>query len=322
MAHHHHHEQSSHHHEHVHHHGHDHSGGGHHHHHEVKNINTAFIIGIILNTVFVVVEVIVGLSSSSLALISDAGHNATDVFSLLLSLFAFKLSKSKATNKYTYGYKRATILNSLVNAILLLFVTVGILWEGIYRFNHPVIIQGQLVSIVAFGGIFVNGISAFLFFKGKEDDINIRGAYLHLLSDAIVAFGVVLTGIVIWFTHLYWMDTLISFIIAVVILISTWRLLSESIRLALDGVPFNIDLNEVVKTITQYDEVKGVHHLHVWALSSKQNALTAHLVIEDADLTHFEVIKHKIKHSLLHLNISHATLEVEIDVCDEEICKD
>ena len=301
-------------------HNHEHSHNHGHHHHEVKNLTSAFVIGIFLNTVFVITELIIGFSSSSLALLSDAGHNATDVFSLLLSLFAFKLSKAKATNKYTYGYKRATILNSLANAILLLFVTVGIIWEGIIRFNHPVVIQGQLVSIVAFVGIFINGISAFLFFKSKDDDINVRGAYLHLLSDAIVAFGVVITGIIISFTHLYWMDTVISFVIAIVILVGTWRLLTESLRLALDGVPYEIDVNKVIETIKQFSEVKDVHHVHVWALSSNKNALTAHLVIEDTDLTHFEAVKHKIKHSLYHLNINHATLEVEVAICDEAIC--
>ncbi len=306
------------HHHHAHEHNHNHGHG--HHHHEVKNLTSAFVIGIVLNTVFVIAELIIGFSSSSLALLSDAGHNATDVFSLLLSLFAFKLSKAKATNNYTYGYKRATILNSLANAILLLFVTVGIIWEGIIRFNHPVVIQGQLVSIVAFVGIFVNGISAFLFFKNKDDDINVRGAYLHLLSDAIVAFGVVITGIIIWFTHIYWMDTVISFVIAIVILVGTWRLLTESLRLALDGVPYEIDVNKVIETIKQFKEVKDVHHLHVWALSSNKNALTAHLVIEDTDLTHFETVKHKIKHSLHHLNINHSTLEVELAICNEASC--
>ncbi len=314
-----HHHEHSHEHSHHHdnHHSHDHHG---HHHHEVKNLTSAFIIGIILNTLFVITEVFVGFSSSSLALLSDAGHNATDVFSLLLSLFAFKLSKSKATDKYTYGYKKATILNSLANAILLVFVTIGIIWEGIIRFNHPVVIQGQLVSIIAFIGIFVNGISAYLFFKGKDDDINIRGAYLHLLSDALVAFGVVITGIIIWYTHWFWVDTLISFVIAIVILVSTWRLLTESLRLALDGVPHTVNLKEVVDTIHQFKEVKGVHHIHIWALSSNKNAMTAHLVIEDSDLTHFESVKQKIKHSLQHLNINHVTLEVEVSVCDDSIC--
>ncbi|MFP5040968.1 cation diffusion facilitator family transporter [Parasediminibacterium sp. JCM 36343] len=308
----------AHHHEHNHTHDHDHSHG--HHHHEVTNINTAFIVGIILNTAFVIVELVIGYSSSSLALISDAGHNATDVFSLILSMFAFKLAKSKATPKYTYGYKRATILNSLFNAILLLIVTGGIIWEGFYRLEYPVHVQGKLISIIAFAGIFVNGISAWLFFKDKESDINIKGAYLHLLSDMLVAFGVVVAGVVIYFTNWFWIDTAISFVIAVIILISTWQLLADSIRLALDGVPRDIDMKKVEATLLKFAEVKNVHHIHVWALSSKQNALTAHLVIED-DFSAFEKRKHQIKHALEHLGIQHATFEIETAICQESLCE-
>ncbi len=297
------HEDTTHKHHHDEHHG--------HHHHEVTNVNTAFIIGIILNTAFVVAEVIVGFSTSSLALISDAGHNATDVFSLLLSMFAFKLSKAKATNKYTYGYKRATILNSLVNAVLLLFVTVGIIWEGIGRLQNPVHIQGTIVSVVAFAGIFVNGVSAWLFFKDKDKDINMMGAYLHLLSDAMVAFGVVLSGIAIYYTHWYWIDTVISFVIAIMILVSTWQLLTDSIRLILDGVPRNVDIKKVEASILKFKEVKQVYHIHVWALSSNENALTAHVVVCNNDIALFEKTKQKIKHTLQHLNIHHSTLEVE-----------
>lgn len=306
-----------HHHEDLHHHAH-----GHHHHPEVTNLNPAFIIGIILNSAFVVAELLVGFSSSSLALISDAGHNATDVFSLLLSMFAFKLSKAKATNNYTYGYKRATILNSLVNAILLLFVTAGIIWEGFYRLQNPVTVQGTIVSEVAFAGIFVNGISAWLFFKDRKKDINVMGAYLHLLSDALVAFGVVVTGIAIYYTHLYWLDTAVSFVIAIMILASTWQLLMDSIRLALDGVPRNVDMKKVEEAILKFKEVKSIHHVHIWALSSNENAMTAHVVLENSDITIFEKAKHNIKHDLAHLYIHHSTFEVESHVCSEEFCKE
>ena len=308
-----------------HHHNHtDHEPHGHHHHHhpEIKNLNTAFIVGILLNTVFVAVELTVGISSSSLALISDAGHNATDVFSLLLSMFAFKLSKAKATSSFTYGYKRATILNSLINAILLLVVTGGIIWEGIVRIENPVQVQGKLISIVAFAGIFVNGISAWLFFKDREKDINIKGAYLHLLSDALVAFGVVITGVIIYFTSWFWIDTVISFVIAIIILISTWQLLSDSIRLALDGVPRNIDLKKVEAAILKFNEVISIHHIHIWALSSNENALTAHLVIKENYFSKFAETKHQIKHTLEHLNIHHSTLEIETTICQDDCCDD
>ena len=307
-------------HEHAHHHHHDYHVGHHHHHHEITNLNTAFITGIVLNTLFVAVEVIVGFSSSSLALLSDAGHNATDVFSLILSMFAFKVSKAKATNNYTYGYKRATILNSLVNAILLLFVTGGIIWEGIYRLRNPIHVQGQLVAVVAFAGIFVNGISAFFFFKDKEKDINIMGSYLHLLIDALVAFGVVVTGVIIYYTNWFWIDTIISFAIAIMILASTWQLLTDSIRLVLDGVPRNVEIKKVEAAILKFKEVKSIHHIHIWALSSNENALTAHIVVESSDITIFEKAKHAIKHSLHQLNIHHSTFEIESIACSKEYC--
>ncbi len=312
---------------HIHIHGedeHHHSGieDGHHHdhHHEITNLNKAFVVGIILNTVFVAAEVIVGLSSSSLALLSDAGHNATDVFSLLLSMFAFKASKAKATNKYTYGFKRATILNSLINAVLLLFVTGAIIGEGVSRISNPVQIPGVLVSVVAFLGIFVNGISAFFFFKDKEKDINVKGAYLHLLSDTLVSLGVVVSGVIIYFTQWFWIDTAVSFIIAIMILTSTWQLLTDSIRLALDGVPRNVDIKRVEEAILKYDEVRSIHHIHIWALSSSENALTAHLVVTNSDITVFEKAKHRIKHTLEHLNIHHSTFEIESVACSKECC--
>ena len=306
------------------HHEHEHSESGHHHHHhhEITNLNKAFIVGILLNTAFVGGEVVVGLSSSSLALLSDAGHNATDVFSLLLSMFAFKVSKAKATNKYTYGFKRATILNSLINAVLLLFVTAAIVWEGFARIKNPVHIPGVLVSVVAFVGIFVNGISAFFFFKDKEKDINVKGAYLHLLSDTLVSLGVVITGVVIYFTQWYWIDTAVSFVIAIMILASTWELLTDSIRLALDGVPRNVDIKKVEEAILKYDEVQSIHHIHIWALSSNENALTAHIVVDNSDITVFEKAKHHIKHTLAHLNIHHSTFEIESQACSEECCEE
>ena len=294
--------------------------GHHHHHHEITNLNKAFVVGIILNTAFVTAEVVVGWSSSSLALLSDAGHNATDVFSLLLSMFAFKASKAKATNKYTYGFKRATILNSLINAILLLFVTGAIVWEGVVRLKNPVHIPGVLVSLVAFMGIFVNGISAFYFFKDKEKDINVKGAYLHLLSDTLVSFGVVVTGVVIYFTQWFWIDTVVSFVIAIMILTSTWQLLTDSIRLALDGVPRNVDIKRVQEAILEYDEVCSIHHIHIWALSSSENALTAHVVVQNSDITIFEKAKHSIKHTLEHLNVHHSTFEIESIACSQEWC--
>lgn len=286
--------------------------------HEVTNVNTAFIAGIVLNTAFVITELIIGFSSSSLALISDAGHNATDVFSLLLSLFAFRMMKVKASENYTYGYKKLSILTSLLNAILLIITTGIIFYEGIKRINAPVEIQGKIISMVALIGVGINAVSAWLFFKDREKDINIKGAYLHLLSDALVAFGVVVAGGVIYFTHWFWLDTAISFVIGVIILVATWNLLNDSIRLALDGVPKGIDLDKVKQTILNYKTITHVHHIHIWPLSSSENAMTAHIVIAPADMVEFDKIKNEIKHQLEHINIHHITLELEFQNSDSD----
>jgi cobalt-zinc-cadmium efflux system protein len=289
-------------------HNHDHHHG---HHHEVTNMNSAFIIGIILNTAFVVIELVIGFSSKSLALISDAGHNATDVFSLLLSLFAFKMMKVKASENYTYGYKKLSILTSLLNAILLVVTTGIIFYEGFRRINSPVEIQGKIISMVAFIGVAINAISAWLFFKDKEKDINIKGAYLHLLSDALVAFGVVVAGIIIYYTHWFWLDTAISFIIGIIILVATWNLLNDRIRLSLDGVPRGVNFEKVKQTILACKAVIKVDHIHIWPISSSENAMTAHIEIAPENIIAFDKVKNDIKHQLEHINIHHTTLEIE-----------
>lgn len=298
-------------------HGHSHSHG---HSHEITNVNTAFLIGIALNTIFVITELVFGFTTSSLALISDAGHNATDVLSLLLSLFAFKMMKVKASEKYSYGYKKVSILVSLINAVFLIVTTFVIFYEGIRRISAPVEVQGKLISVIALLGVAINAISAWLFFRGKENDINVKSAYLHLLSDALVAFGVVVAGVIIYFTHWFWLDTAISFVIGVIILLSTWNLLNESIRLNLDGVPKNIDLEKIKTIIQNFPQIDNVHHIHIWPLSSSENAMTAHIVLKDNDLLKFEATKHQLKHELEHHNIHHTTFEVEASVCKDESC--
>jgi cobalt-zinc-cadmium efflux system protein len=298
-----------------------HNHEGHSHNHTVTNVNNAFLIGIGLNVVFVIVEFVVGFSLSSLSLISDAGHNATDVLSLLLSLFAFRMLKVKATEKYTYGYKKVSILVSLLNAVLLIITTFFIFYEGIQRINAPVVLQGKSISIVAFIGIFINAISAFLFFREKDKDINVKGAYLHLLADALVSLGVVVAGIVIYYTNWFWLDTALSFIIGIIILISTWNLLTDSIRLALDGTPRNIDVQKVKDLISAFPGVSGIHHVHIWPISSSENAMTAHIVIREDDIMLFEKGKHELKHKLEHEKIHHTTFETEINECHDTECR-
>src|SRR5579859_4794462 len=219
-------------HDHTHAHGHDqsHSHGLGHHHHPVnlKEVNQAFVIGIVLNFVFVVIEVVVGLGIHSLSLLSDAGHNLADVASLAMSLFAFRLMKVKPTDKYTYGYKKTTILVALLNAAILLLSLGAIGYEAIHRLMAPEPLPGKTISIVAAIGIAINAITALLFFRSKENDLNIRSAFLHLLSDAIVSAALVIGGIIIFLTQLYWIDAVLSLLVAVIILFSTWQLLRDS----------------------------------------------------------------------------------------------
>lgn len=273
------------------------------------SLNRAFIIGIVLNLAFVVVEFGTGLWLNSLALISDAGHNLSDVVSLVLALLAFRLAKVRANSKYTYGYKKSTILVSLLNAVILLIAVGAILIESIQKLQNPSEVPGGAIAWVAGVGILVNGFTAYLFVKDKEKDLNVKGAYLHMAADALVSVGVVISGIIISVTGLYIIDPIIGIVIAIVILVSTWRLLHDSIRLSLDGVPANIELEKVHGLIEDTPGVRSVHHLHVWAISTTEVALTAHVVTDD--LIHLDKIKHNIKHRLEDYGISHATLEFE-----------
>lgn len=305
-------------HNHQHHHHHSH-GHGHVHSIDLKNINKAFIIGIGLNFLFVIIEAIVGLYINSLSLLSDAGHNLADVASLALSLIAFRLVKVRPNERYTYGYKKTTILVALLNGAILLLSIGAISYEAIRRLALPEPLPGKTISIVAAIGIVINASTAFLFLRGKDSDLNIKSAFLHLLADAIVSAGIVVGGIIIFYTHLYWIDPVLSLIIAAVILISTWQLLKDSLRLSLDAVPEGIDLHHVQENIGKIAGVKDFHHIHIWALSTTENALTAHVVVSrDTDMNNLEKIKHEIKHELLHLNIQHATLELEIENADCE----
>ncbi len=288
------------------HHGHNHKAP------DLKNITTAFYIGIGLNLVFTIIEFIIGYTKNSLALIADASHNLSDVASLVLSLIGMKLAQKATTKLYTYGYKKSSILASLINAILLVFITINILREGVEHLYKTPEIAGKWIIITALIGVIINTVSAFLFYKGQKDDINIKGAFLHLLVDAIISVGVVISGIVIYYTNWYIIDAIISFVIAIVILVSTWGLLKESVKLILDGVPQNVDYNKIEKIINDNKEVKSIHNLHIWAISTNENALTAHIVLNDNILFNDIIeLKKEIKHQLLHENIKHITLEIE-----------
>ena len=308
---------------HGHDHGHDHGHGFGHHHHPVnlEKVNRAFVIGIVLNFLFVIIEVIVGLAIHSLSLLSDAGHNLADVASLAMALIAIRLLKIKPTEKYTYGYKKTTILVALLNAAILLISLGAIGYEAVHRLMTPEPLPGKTIAIVAAIGIVINAVTALLFMRDRENDLNVRGAFLHLLSDAVVSAALVIGGIIIAFTHLYWIDSVLSLLVAIVILFSTWQLLRDSLRLTLDGVPLGIEISKIRDTIARVPGVKDFHHIHVWAISTTENALTAHLCVDrDASMEFIEKLKHTIKHELLHQNIQHATLEIEMENSPCEDC--
>ncbi len=309
----------------MHDHGHDDNHAGHHHHTVSAGdaTNKAFIAGIVLNGVYVAVQVVMGLYTHSMALLSDAGHNLGDVASLALSLFAFRLARIKATQSFTYGYKKTTIIAALVNAVILLTTVVVLGYESFHRLLHPRPIEGGIVAWVAGIGIVVNAGSAFLFFRNKDHDLNTKSAYLHLLSDALVSLGVVVSGIIISYTGWYWLDGAVSIVVLFTILVSTWSLLTGSLRLSLDAVPPNVQKETIEAAVMKIKGVESIHHMHIWAMSTTENALTAHLVLNDA-LTFDDKMKlvHHIKHELLHLNIHHSTIELESVTmpCDDGDC--
>ena len=300
-----------------------HSHHTHHHSMELKNVSNAFIIGIILNFLFVIIEALVGLSIHSLSLLSDAGHNLADVATLALSLLAIKLLQVKSSKDYTYGYRKTSILVALFNASVLLVTIGAIIYEALHRFLNPEPIQGATIAIVAGVGIIINGITALLFLRTKDKDINVKSAYLHLMSDALVSLGIVIGGIVMYYTHWFWLDSVLSIVIALVILLSTWKLLKQSIRLSLDGIPDDINLDDVTQSVLKTKGVVAMHHLHIWAISSTENALTAHVVLEQTRTIEEEyAIKNNIKHLLKEKNIHHVTIETEREnnLCETSIC--
>jgi len=219
------------------------------------------------------------------------------------------MAKVKPNSRYTYGYKKSTVLVSLLNAIILLVAVGIILAESIEKLRNPQPIAGGVIVWVAGVGILINAFTAFLFLKDKERDLNIKGAYLHLMADALVSVGVVISGVIISYTHWYIIDPIIGIAIAIVILVSTWNLLRDSLRLSLDGVPAGISAEKIRKLLLQVDGVREIHHLHIWALSTTQNALTAHVVV--ASLEDGEAVKNRIKEILSEEHIPHATLELE-----------
>jgi cobalt-zinc-cadmium efflux system protein len=301
---------------HAHGHGHDHAHGHVGHSHAPDHFGFAFAFGAALNTLFVIAELGFGYAANSLALVSDAVHNFSDVISLLLAWCAMWLASKQPTQRHTYGYRRASILAALVNAGLLLIAVGGIAVEAINRLREPASVAGWTVVLVAAFGILVNGGTALLFMRGRHGDLNIRGAYLHMAADAAVSLGVVVAALVIMATGWLWVDPAISLGIAAVVLASGWGLAKDSVNLALDGVPKGIELAQVRNYLVQLDGVTELHDLHIWAMSTNETALTAHLVrpggYDDGFLHHIcEELSHRF-------NIHHATLQIE---ASGEVCR-
>jgi cobalt-zinc-cadmium efflux system protein len=284
--------------------------GGHGHHHSVA-YGRAFIVGITLNLGFVVVEAVYGFLADSMALLSDAGHNLSDVLGLAIAWGAALLARRGPTEQFTYGLRSSSILAALFNALLLLVAVGGIVWESVQRLIEPEPVAALTVMIVAGIGILVNGFTAFLFMSGSHEDLNIRGAFLHMVADAAVSFGVVLAGALMLWTGETWFDPVISLVIAAVIVWSTWDLLRQSLALSLHGVPRGIDLAVVRQALQSLPGVAQAHHVHVWAMSTTETALTAHLVMPDGHPGDLFLADAQCELKQ-RFGIGHATLQIEI----------
>lgn len=268
------------------------------------------MIGIILNSGFIVLEVIFGIFSQSLALLADAGHNLADVLGLVLAWVASEMAKKTATARRTYGWRRGTVVAALFNALLLLVGVGGIVWEAIGRIKEPAHIAGGTVIWVAALGILINGVTAMLFLAGRKNDLNVRGAFIHMAADAGVSAGVMISGVVILYTGWGWLDSAVSLAVAFFILLSTWELFTDSLNLSLDAVPDSVDPDKVKKYLDNIPEVTEVHHVHIWPLSTTEVALTAHLVKKEPMLDN--ALLDRIREDLHHeYGIEHSTIQFE-----------
>jgi cobalt-zinc-cadmium efflux system protein len=288
---------------------HDHSHGS-------QNHGKAFGIGIALNSIYVAVELYYGFVANSSALLADAGHNASDVFSLILAWAAIKIATKRPSKRYTYGLRKTTVLASMINGLIIIAAAGLIAWDAIQKFQDPSEISGNIVMIVAAIGLVVNTGTAFLFWKGSKGDLNIRGAFLHMAADAGVTLGVLLGGLAIKYTGLTWIDPALSLVIVLVILYSAWGLLGDSVKIAIDAVPKNIDIDRVEEFLMDIEGVEEVHDLHIWAMSTTETALSAHLVVPDG---HGDQFLYDIRGKLHDkFKITHTTLQIEQGFGDKE----
>ena len=294
----------------------------HNHHHEISaSMSKIFIFCIALNLLFVGIETVVGLLYNSVGLLSDAGHNLSDVFSLVLVLVAFRMSKAASTQQFTYGYKKATILISLINALILLVAVGAIIIESIYKLKNPQPISGTAISWTAGVGILINGLTTWLLMGGSKQDINVKGAYLHMLMDTLVSVGVVISGIIISYTDWVWIDPVIGIVLAIIIMFSTYNLLKESLLMTLDAVPSSVDKEHIIEDLRNYNKIESWHHLHIWAISTTDFAATIHIVIKD--LNDMENVKTEVREIFHKSGVNHCTIETETvgTECQAYSCK-
>ncbi|UJF16911.1 cation diffusion facilitator family transporter [Vibrio sp. SS-MA-C1-2] len=283
----------------------------HHHHHNVENYNRLFALGIGLNVIYVLVEGIYGFSVDSLALIADAGHNLSDVFSLLLAWGAYALVKKAVTTRKTFGLKKVTVLASLTSALFLISSLAIIAYEAIYRFGNPVSTSGTVIMIVAAIGIVINGLTAMLFAHDKNHDLNIKGVFIHMAGDALVSLGVIISGLLINITHWHWLDSVTSLILVVMVLMATWPLFKASFNFACDGVPENIDTMEIANKLVSIPGVNQLHNFHIWPVSTTENAMISH-VVTDIETDDYPELLAKIEKVLQEdYNIIQSTIQFE-----------
>ncbi|MDF3624980.1 cation diffusion facilitator family transporter [Brytella acorum] len=309
------HDHSSHDHDHDHDHDHHDHGLFGHHHHEPASYGAAFAIGITLNVVYVMAEALWGFWAHALALLADAGHNLSDVLGLAAAWLAHRLAQRAPSTRFTYGLKRSTIISALFNAMLLMLVTGGIVWEAVLRLLHPAPVAGWTVTIVAAIGILINGGTALLLMRGSQSDLNIRGAFLHMASDALMSLAVVVSGLVIVFTGWTILDPIVSLLVSIVIVLGTWSLLRGSLDMALDAVPRGIDPDRVEDALLGLEGVQGVHHLHIWPMSTTETALTVHLVADTRSTRPDSLLRNATRLLVERFDISHPTFQIEEEGC-------
>lgn len=305
-------------------HNHEHSHS-HNHSHDISNVKGInLLITMFLNFVITIAEVVGGIYSGSLSLISDALHNLSDMLAIVVSYFAIKISQKSTDERRTFGYKRATILAAVINSTVLIIISVFLFKEAYSKFRYPEIINGVIVIWVALIGLIANVVGAYLINKGSHEDMNMKSTYLHLISDALSSVGVIIGGVLIYYFNIYWIDPLLTIIIGLYVLKESYEILKQAANILMQGVPENININEIVKEIEEIDNVQNVHHVHVWGLNERNIFFEGHVNLKE-DILVSETVKvyGNIEHELKeHFGIKHITIQFEYNYCDNiEIVK-